>query len=318
MSNKGTFTSEEIHKFVSNPLYNPNILSLSDPSYPKISVIIPSYNQARFLERTILSILNQNYPNTEIIIMDGASKDGSVEIIKKYEPYITYWVSESDKGQPNAINKGFKRASGDIIGWQNSDDIYLPDFFYTVAESFQKHPQLDLFIGNIYAIDEEDRITFEFKFPPFSVNELIYFNWNLSSQAVFLNCQIIKDVGLLREDIQVGFDWDWFIRVGKAVRHTVLYKGYGGCYRMQPNQKLAQYSSEARWQIDVQILRSHGVRIRKDSSPKQQLWWRNWFYRIRLLFYTVVMYSPKPIFHRLRPLILWYLERRNIICKGFL
>lgn len=317
MPNNGTFCSKEIQAFVSRPLYDPNILSSKDSSYPKISVVIPSYNQVQFLERTILSVLNQNYPNTEIIIIDGSSKDGSIELIKKYEPYISYWVSEPDKGQSNAINKGFKMASGDIIGWQNSDDIYLPGFFCSAAESFQKYPKLELFVGNVYVIDEDDRITFEFKFPPFSVNELIYFGWNLSSQAVFLSRRVVKNVGLMREDIEVSFDWDWFIRVGKVVRHTALYKGFCGCYRMQPNQKLAQYSPESRWQIEAEILQSHGVRVEGNRSLQQQLWWRSWFYKIRLMFYTVVLYSPKPLFRHLRLLILWYLERRNIICKGF-
>lgn len=317
MPSNGVFTSEDVKAFVSRPLYDPNILSSKDSSYPKISVVIPSYNQVQFLERTILSVLNQNYPNTEVIIMDGGSNDGTVEIIKRYEPYISYWVSEPDSGQSNAINKGFKKASGDLVGWQNSDDIYLPDFFYTVAESFQKYPKLELFVGNVYVIDENDRITFEFKFPPFSVNELIYYGWNLSSQAVFISHQVVKNVGLLREDIQVSFDWDWFIRVGKVVKHTVLYKGYGGCYRMQPNQKLAQYSPESRWQIEAEILHSHGVRVEGNRSLQQQLWRRSWFYKIRLMFYTVVLYSPKPLFRRLRLLILWYLEKRSIICKGF-
>ena len=96
-------------------------------SWPKISIVTPSYNQGEFLEETIRAVLLQNYPNLEYFIMDGGSTDNSVEIIKTYKPWLTYWVSEKDKGQADAINKGFERVTGDILAWLNSDDTYEPD-----------------------------------------------------------------------------------------------------------------------------------------------------------------------------------------------
>src|SRR5207245_1630669 len=228
---EGTFTSDQVREFVSRPRFDPLVIRAKDPSLPRISVVVPSYNQATFLERTLLSILNQNYPNTEILVYDGGSSDGSVEIIKKYEPYLAYWVSEPDKGQPSAINKGLERASGAIIGWQNSDDLYLPGFFHTMAKSVRNNADAQVFIANVYLIDENDRITWESKYVPFSVSHLVYRGWNLSSQGTILKRQVFETVGPLREDIQVGFDWDWFIRVGKAVKHTVLHRAFGGCYR---------------------------------------------------------------------------------------
>jgi len=308
--NRGMFTSQQIREFVSGPMFDPGVLCSSDPSYPRISVVIPSYNQARFLERTILSVLNQNYPNTELIIIDGGSKDGSVELIEKYEPYVSYWVSEPDKGQPNAINKGFERATGDIVGWQNSDDLYLPGFFHTVAETFRGRPDAQWFIGNVYLVDEEDRITLRSRFVPFSVYHLIYLDWNLSSQATFLRRQIATKVGPLREDIQVGFDWEWFIRVGKIARYVVLHKAYGGCYRIHPTSKLSTYSQRSRWEIEAQILGSHGINHMQGQS------WQARMLTLRMLVYVVLLYSPK-IPHQLRSMFVSTLEKLGHICRGF-
>src|SRR5690606_28750520 len=107
---------------------------------PKISIITPSYNQSNFLEETILSVINQNYPNLEFFVIDGGSTDHSVEIIKQYENKIDFWVSEKDNGQSHAINKGFKRATGTIITWLNSDDVLTPGILHKIAEKFSQLP----------------------------------------------------------------------------------------------------------------------------------------------------------------------------------
>jgi glycosyltransferase involved in cell wall biosynthesis len=124
----------------------------------KISIVTPSFNQAEFLERTILSVINQNYPNLEYIIMDGGSTDGSIEIIKKYEKHLTYWESKKDDGQYDAIQKGFSRSSGEIMAWINSDDVYHPKSLFVVAEIFSKFNQVKWLTGNISFIDKDDRV----------------------------------------------------------------------------------------------------------------------------------------------------------------
>lgn len=127
-------------------------------NFPKISIVTPSFNQGEFIEETILSVLNQNYPNLEYFIVDGGSTDNSVEIIKKYEKKLTWWVSENDKGHADALNKGFSRASGDIMAWINSDDKYYPWTFKTVAEVFQSENNIQWLQGKQSKFDSKGRL----------------------------------------------------------------------------------------------------------------------------------------------------------------
>ena len=128
-------------------------------TFPKISIVTPSLNQAPFLEETVLSVLNQNYLNLEYMIIDGGSTDGSIDIIKKYERGLSYWISEKDKGMYDAINKGFERSSGEIMAYINSDDVYTPDTFKKIARLFSDLPQVDWITGRTGYIDERGVVT---------------------------------------------------------------------------------------------------------------------------------------------------------------
>src|SRR4051812_48252088 len=116
---------------------------------PKISIVTPTLNQGNFIEETILSVIGQNYPNLEYIILDGGSTDNTIEIIKKYEKHLAYWSSEPDKGQSDAINKGFKIATGDILGWINSDDYYMPGIFNHIGNKMNIQ-ESELHFGNCF------------------------------------------------------------------------------------------------------------------------------------------------------------------------
>ncbi len=292
MNSERRLTSSEVKAFVSKRCSAPQVVSHEGPIHPRISVVVPSYNQGRFLERTLISILNQNYSNTELIVIDGGSTDNSVEIINEYDSHISRWVSEPDKGQPHAINKGFAMATGDLIGWQNSDDLYMPGFFHTVAESLRMDPRAQLIAANVYIIDENDRIVRRSHFTPFSFHYLIYEGWNLSSQATFMTRALIDTVGAMREDIQVGFDWDWYIRVAKTVRLNVLHRSVGGCYRIHPASKLSLYGESFRNPIHAQILRSHGIKARSDLSRLRQHQLKRMLLRLRHLIMVALIYYP--------------------------
>ena len=225
------YSSQEIKEFISKPFFDEKVILNKDLSWPKVSIITPSYNQAEFLEKTILSVLNQNYPNLEYIIIDGGSTDGSVEIIKKYEKYLTYWISEKDNGQAAAINKGFKMATGELVAWQNSDDIYLKGAFFRVIEEFKRRADVDIIFGNTYLIDENDCILKDMRFIPFNLDHLIYYDWNLSTQGTFWKRELFNKIGYL-ENYRVCFDLDWFIRFGKSTQKFQFIRVFLGGYRI--------------------------------------------------------------------------------------
>ncbi len=184
------------------------------PEYPKISIVTPSYNQARFIEETILSVLGQGYPNLEYIIMDGGSTDDSAAIIKKHEKHLAFWVSEKDNGQAAAINTGFKRSTGDILLWLNSDDMLMPNVLHFIAEKVkelgdalffgdcihfrkQKGGVLDAWGSNVAADSRDlDLATFDYIIQPSS----------------FWTRGVWEATGSLNELLHFGFDWEWFLR----------------------------------------------------------------------------------------------------------
>ena len=185
--------------------------------WPKISIITPSYNQGRFIEETIRSVLLQGYPNLEYIVMDGGSDDNSVEIIRRYEKYLAHWVSEADNGQTHAINKGFALASGAIAAWINSDDLYVKDALNTVTQWMAPHGKIlrPIVYGDCDVIDMDG--TFQKRWPatPVTTERLITFwrrNAFIPQPTVFMARDTLRDIRL-DESLRYVMDWELYLRL---------------------------------------------------------------------------------------------------------
>ena len=181
--------------------------------WPKISIVTPSFNQGQFLEETILSVLNQDYPNLEYIIIDGGSTDNSVEIIKKYADRLAYWVSEPDKGQSDAINKGFRKSSGEILAWINSDDVYYSGVLAKMAQYFVDHPEVDFIFGYHDDIDETGKILRRGTHFPYVAHAFRRGFAQICQPTSFWRRSVWDSCGPLDENRHYLMDLDYFLGV---------------------------------------------------------------------------------------------------------
>ena len=182
-------------------------------NWPRISIITPSFNQAAFLERTMRSVLDQNYPNLEYIVIDGGSTDDSVEILKKYDCRLAYWISEKDHGQSHALNKGLERATGDVVGWLNSDDLYCPGTLLHVGEWFATHPQDEVHYGGLYLIDADDCLTDAHWAAPPDVRYTYFVAMDVHQQSLFWRRDLMERAGKIDESFRFSMDLDFVLRL---------------------------------------------------------------------------------------------------------
>jgi glycosyltransferase involved in cell wall biosynthesis len=182
---------------------------------PLVSIITPSYNQARFLEGTIQSVLTQDYPAIEYILVDGASTDGSVEIIQRYSDRFTWWVSEPDQGQTDAINKGFSHASGEILAWLNSDDTFLPGAITQAVESLLAHPDASLVYGDANLVDERGQLIGRFPSRQTDLRGLLRGSVHIPQQTAFFWSRLWNQVGPLDPAFHFAMDYDLWVRLVK-------------------------------------------------------------------------------------------------------
>ena len=179
---------------------------------PLVSIITPSYNQEEFLEETILSVINQDYPNIEYIVIDGASTDSSVEIIKKYEDKITYWESNPDNGQSDAINKGFALANGTYVGWINSDDYYLPGAIKSAVREFKNCESCGIVFADVLAVDRYGKILNLLRYGDWGLRELLQFTI-IGQPSVFMRNDILKQAGYLEKEFDYMLDHNLWIKM---------------------------------------------------------------------------------------------------------
>ncbi len=185
-----------------------------------VSIITPSFNQAAYLETCIRSVLSQDYPYLEYIIVDGGSTDGSVDIIKKYAPRLAWWVSEKDHGQAEAINKGLARARGEIVAWLNSDDYYLPGAVGAAVQTLEAHPQVAMVYGNMLAVDENGRTINLFRYRQWTLPDLLCFQI-IGQPAVFMRRAALEQAGGLDPAYHCLLDHHLWLRL--AACGSILY-----------------------------------------------------------------------------------------------
>ena len=247
-----------------------------EEGFPKISVITPSFNQGKYLERTICSVLNQDYPDLEYIIIDGESTDKSVEVIRKYKNYLTYWVSEKDKGQSHAFNKGLREATGEIIGWINSDDLYLNRCLFQAAEYFRLHPSIDIVFSDYYYVDQNDGFIKRRKEIPF--NYAIYI-WTgdcyHANCAGFFRKRVFERAGLLDESLHYGMDYEFYLRASRAGLKFGHVRQYWGAYRLHGESKsVASHELQTRDSVNITD------RFVPATASGFGRWWRKELFRV--------------------------------------
>lgn len=270
---------------------------------PKISIVTPSFNQGEFLEQTILSVLNQNYPNLEYIILDGGSTDNSVDIIRKYEDQITFWESKPDNGQADAIYRGFTRASGDIIAWINSDDYYLAGALIAVGNYFTKYPSIEWLAGNATIVDSQGHELLKCYTTNISFDHLYYCDVLFTQPSIFISRKAFFECGGFDKTLAFCMDYDLFLNLSLRSK-PLQVPDFLSAFRYHTNAKTSTI-------FNVNIKELDFIRNVKHKQYK-----KNYFYRTYRSFKSYFGI----VFHRLKtggilPYLRWLLSENSAISR---
>lgn len=203
---------------------------------PKVSIVTPSFRQGQFIERTMLSVLDQSYPNIQYVVQDGGSDDETVSVLERHAERLAHWESAPDDGQTDAINKGFVHTDGEIMAWLNSDDTLLPGAVAYVVDYFNRHPEVDMVYGHRVIIDDEDREVGRWVLPPHSAKALKLADF-VPQETLFWRRRVWDKVGGLDQDFHFAMDWDFLLRVQAAGCRIVRLPRFLACFRAHEAQK---------------------------------------------------------------------------------
>jgi glycosyltransferase involved in cell wall biosynthesis len=265
---------------------------------PKITIVTPSYNQAIYLEQTLKSVLDQNYPNLEYIVMDGGSTDGSVEIIKSYADRLDYWESQADKGQADAIYRGFERATGDIVGFVNSDDLLLQGTLFKVGYWFASHPHEEWVVGGCVIIGADGEPKRDRLGNPCCIfgghvtfRRLLFWGCGFNQPASFWRRSVFFEIGGFDRSLTHCFDYDLYFRLAKR-RPSGKLNEILAAFRIHSKSKTSTLF-QIRKEEDEKLYERYG-RLRYNKLFKIILsYWFGLIYKVRARYHQILLVLKK-------------------------
>ncbi|MGH9702190.1 MAG: glycosyltransferase family 2 protein [Candidatus Acidiferrales bacterium] len=224
---------------------------------PKISIVTACLNHGEYLEDAILSVMRQGYSNFEHIVVDGVSKDNTLEVLKRY-PHVR-WISEPDRGQSDALNKGFRMATGDLVGWMNADEYYMPDAFAAMAKAAVENPKIDVFYGDVLFVDKDGRLQRSKTAHDFDFNVLLYYGCFVVTATTFFRRQIFEEQMMLDMDYRVVMDFEYFVRLASQGKKFQYVNQIIGAFRWLGTNASLQHTRR----------RMERLRVQRTWSPRK-------------------------------------------------
>jgi hypothetical protein len=231
-----------------------------------ISIVTPSFGQGHFLERTLYSVINQNYPALEYIVQDGGSSDNTVEVLRRYQASLSHWASEPDTGQADALNRGFLRSTGEIMAYLNSDDLLLPGALSYVARYFSSHPDVDVLYGHRLMIDEHDRHIGSWVLPRHDDYQLTLLDFAPQETLFWRRSAWEAAGGQIDERLRFAIDWDLLLRFRESRAKIVRVPRFLGAFRVHDEQKTAKWDDLCLIECDLLRQRVHGRAMSHDEA----------------------------------------------------